>query len=367
MKKKVQVIIFAVIFFGISLTAWVSPDKEYSEAERRLLAKMPQISLESIVDGSFEEGFEKYTTDQFPLRDQFRTVKALFEYKVFGKKDNNDLYEADGHVAQILWPYNAGSVTNATDKFGSIYENLIAGTASEDKVYVSVIPDKGYYMAEASGRPVIDYEQMFSQVKEEMDYAKYIDITKDLELRSYYTTDLHWKQENILPVTEVIGQAMGLESAGKADRLEQVEAKPDFRGVYYGQSALPLPAEPIYYLTNDVIEGAVTFNFETNQEGKVYDLDGLNGKDPYDVYLSGPTPLLTIENPAAETDRQLVIFRDSFGSSLAPLLIEDYAKITLVDIRYIQSGFLGQFIEFDGQDVLFIYGTTILNDSSLLK
>ena len=62
-----------------------------------------------------------------------------------------------------------------------------------------------------------------------------------------------------------------------------------------------------------------------------------------------------------------MIFRDSFGSSLAPLLIEDYAKITLVDIRYIQSGFLGQFIEFDGQDVLFIYGTTILNDSSLLK
>ena len=76
---------------------------------------------------------------------------------------------------------------------------------------------------------------------------------------------------------------------------------------------------------------------------------------------------MTVTNPAADTDRELVIFRDSFGSSLAPLLIEDYAKITLVDIRYIQSDFLGQFIEFDGQDVLFIYGTTILNDSFTLK
>ena len=34
------------------------------------------------------------------------------------------------------------------------------------------------------------------------------------------------------------------------------------------------------------------------------------------------------------TDRELVIFRDSFASSLAPLLMEQYAKITLVDIRY---------------------------------
>mgnify|MGYP006874797750 CR=1 FL=1 len=62
MKKKVQVIIFAVIFFGLSVTAWVTPDKEYSEAERRLLAKLPQISINAVMDGSFEDGFEKYET-----------------------------------------------------------------------------------------------------------------------------------------------------------------------------------------------------------------------------------------------------------------------------------------------------------------
>ncbi|MBR5230443.1 MAG: hypothetical protein IKW01_06235, partial [Firmicutes bacterium] len=251
--------------------------------------------------------------------------------------------------------------------FGAIYDNLIAGTESENKVYVSVIPDKGYYMAEGSGRPVIGYDDMFTQVKDQMYYAQFIDITEALDLDDYYKTDLHWRQENILPVAQALGQAMGLEYAGKADRLEDMQAMTDFHGVYYGQSALPLPSEPMYFLTNDVIREATTFNFETNKSGEVYDTEALLGKDPYDVYLSGPTPLVTIDNPAAETDRELVIFRDSFGSSLAPLLIEDYAKITLVDIRYIQSGFLGQYLEFDGQDVLFIYGTTILNDSGLLK
>ena len=41
--------------------------------------------------------------------------------------------------------------------------------------------------------------------------------------------------------------------------------------------------------------------------------------DPYSVFLSGSKSLLTITNPSADTDRELVIFRDSFASSLAPL------------------------------------------------
>ena len=50
-----------------------------------------------------------------------------------------------------------------------------------------------------------------------------------------------------------------------------------------------------------------------------------------------------------------------------PLLVEDYAKITLVDIRYIYSGVLGNYIEFEDQDVLFLYSTLVLNNSETLK
>ena len=92
-----------------------------------------------------------------------------------------------------------------------------------------------------------------------------------------------------------------------------------------------------------------------------------NGKDPYEIFLGGPLSLVTVENPNAKTDKELIIFRDSFGSSLAPLLIDGYAKITLVDIRYIQSSMIGNFIEFDDQDVLFIYSTLLLNSSLALK
>ena len=42
-------------------------------------------------------------------------------------------------------------------------------------------------------------------------------------------------------------------------------------------------------------------------------------------------------------------------------------KVTLVDSRYISSELLDQFLEFRGQDVLLLYGTQILNNSSSLK
>ena len=96
-------------------------------------------------------------------------------------------------------------------------------------------------------------------------------------------------------------------------------------------------------------------------------MDKLESRDLYDVFLSGSRSMLTIENPGAATDRELIIFRDSFGSSIAPLLLQDYAKVTLVDIRYIQISMLDRFLEFNGQDVLFLYSTLVLNNSSTIK
>ena len=61
------------------------------------------------------------------------------------------------------------------------------------------------------------------------------------------------------------------------------------------------------------------------------------------------------------------MFRDSFGSSLAPLLVRDYRTVTLVDLRYLSSQLLDQFIDFHGQDVLFLYSPSVYNNSTMLK
>ena len=64
----------------------------------------------------------------------------------------------------------------------------------------------------------------------------------------------------------------------------------------------------------------------------------------------------------------LVVFRDSFGSSLIPLLAEGYGTVYAVDIRYIASDALQRVVSFpQGADVLFLYSTTVLHNSITLK
>ena len=77
--------------------------------------------------------------------------------------------------------------------------------------------------------------------------------------------------------------------------------------------------------------------------------------------------LLTVESPNARTDRELVVFRDSFASSLAPLLLEGYSRVTLVDIRYLSPTQLGRYLTFTDQDVLFLYSVNVLNNSETIK
>ena len=142
-----------------------------------------------------------------------------------------------------------------------------------------------------------------------------------------------------------------------------------FEGVYVGQSALPLKPDTIVYLTNNVLDNCTVTNFETGKvTNSVYDFEKAEKGDAYDLFLSGANPLVTIENPNATTERELFIFRDSFGSSIAPLFVEAYEKVTVIDTRYVDPSFLGKLVDFtEGSDVLFLYSTGMLNSSLALK
>ena len=141
----------------------------------------------------------------------------------------------------------------------------------------------------------------------------------------------------------------------------------DFMGGYYSRAPYYLEAEKLTYLTSVYTDSASVTDFDHPDFKKVYNTDALFKTDSYDVYLSGATPLVVIESPLCKTGKELIVFRDSFGSSLSPLLTSEYSKITLIDIRYIASNLLGNYVDFNNQDVLFLYGTEVINSSSMLK
>ncbi len=364
MKNKIMTIFFSAVLAVFALSCLLKPDTTFSESERRPLAEKPDLSTESIFSGEFMSGFEEYTVDQIPLREPLRTIKALFSTKIFGKKDNNGLFTASGHISKIEYPQNDEMLSIAAEKFSFLYESFMKD--KDVKVFLSIVPDKNIFLAKENGYLSLDYEKLISDFNSKVPYMEYIDILPLLSLEDYYYTDSHWKQEKIIDVAEFLAAEMDADVTSKYS--ESTLANP-FRGVYLGQSALPHKPDVIKFLTNDILDNCTVTYFDngTPEIRDMYNMEKANGKDPYEMFLSGTSPLLTIENPNAKTDKELILFRDSFGSSIAPLFAPGYKKITVVDIRYIQSGFLGNFIEFDNQDVLFLYSTTLLNNSTALR
>ena len=354
-KNVVITIGFAIILGIILLANIIKQDEEVSITERRKLAQFPKITFRNIINGEATKKIEKYTIDQFVERDTFRGLKSFFSIEILRQQDNNKLFKKDEAIYKMEYPLQEDKLNKSLYKINEVYEKYLQNM----QVYYAIIPDKNYYLKDDKHLK-IDYDKVKNITIDKLKNMKYIDIWEDLELEDYYRTDLHWKQENLQKVVKKFQTGMNKEII-KEDYIK-IDVG-DFYGTYYGQLGMNIKPDKMYILTNELIENCKTYNYETKNIGSVYDKS--TQKDKYDIYLSGATPLIYIENPNANTEKELLLFRDSYGSSIAPLLIQNYRKITLIDLRYISSTLLENYIEFDNQDVLFLYSILVLSQNIL--
>ena len=364
-KNFLLVLVLGLWIFAFSFMFLFGKDKAYSETERRVLEQFPELSVETVSDGTFMDKLETYSLDQFPFRDGMRKIKAFAEYFVLGNSEVNDYYLCDGHISKVEYPKNDAMLDNSAKSFNKIYDKYLSDT--DAKLYFSMVPDKSAFLAEKAGVLKIDYKEFTDDMLSRFDKAEYIDVFDLLSAEDYYFTDPHWRQEKITDIADRLANSMGKTLSSE---YTQNELDVPFCGAYYSQAALPTKPEKLYYLTNDIIDSCIVKIAETAEgsPAEMYNMEKAHGRDPYEMYLEGSQALITIENPLAEADEELILFRDSFGSSIAPLLATGYKKITVVDIRYVSSDLLSHFVDFENaDDVLFLYSTVILNNSLAFK
>ena len=359
MKRTISLILILAIWGGLAAFAWVKAPAEVSDAERRPLEQFPAVSGESLLSGQFMKDFADYAVDQFPLRDGFRSLNAYLTYYLLGQKDNNGIYLSDGYAAKMDYPLDEGSVSNALTRFMELHELYLR----DSEVHFALVPDKSCYLAEEAGVLAIDYDALYAHVAESLPWAELIDLREYLTIDDYYRTDTHWRQEQIVPAAQAIADRLGV----TVPEFQQMAIDRPFYGVYYGQAALPMEPDTMYYLTNPVLENCTVTIHDSGTTAAVLDTTKLGSRDLYDVFLSGGAAVLEISNPAGQEGRELIVFRDSFGSSMVPLLLNDYETVWVLDTRYVNPAMLGNFVDFHGQDVLFLYSTLILNSSSALR
>lgn len=350
---------FVVILLGFFVVNIILEDKEISETERRKLAEFPEMTIDTVASGKFAENFEEYAMDQFAFRDSLRTIKSYVNINLLKQKDSNKLFIVEDAIYKIEYPLKENNIKKSAQKINEIYQNYL----NEMNVYYAIIPDKNYYLDNEEYLKM-DYNKLKYIMQEELIDMKYIDIWSSLTLDDYYRTDTHWKQENLEKVVNTLEKSMNLKTTNL--REYDIKNEGDFYGVYYGQLGLKFKPDKIYTLKNKTLENCIVYNEETKKTLGIYDYEKYNSSsDKYDIYLSGATYLITIENPNVVEKKELLLFRDSYGSSIAPLLVENYSKITLIDVRYISSQLLDEYINFENQDVLFLYSTSVLNQNIL--
>ena len=106
---------------------------------------------------------------------------------------------------------------------------------------------------------------------------------------------------------------------------------------------------------------------ETNVKESLYDLSYLDTRDKYAVYFGGNQPLIEIDTEA-ESNRRLLVIKDSYAHCFVPFAVQDFAAVTMIDLRYFNESLSEYMHANEFTDVLVLYNASgFAEDTSIGK
>lgn len=363
---KVFGIVSAAAIAGFALINLLMPDRKYSSAEKRSLAAFPGISLNRMIDGSFMEQFEDYEADQFVGRDMWMVFKTAVE-RLTGKNEsqgvylcsNNYLMERFDEPDAALMEKTAQAILDFRKRYedSETYFLLVPNGISVEK---ELLPD---YALTADQNAYIDriYEAIGDQVKT-FDVRGLLQEKKEA-VQLYYRTDHHWTTDAAYEVFLSVAEDMGL----VVDKYQSGIVTNTFNGSLTSESGFSAGVldSISVYLPENPVDYVVTYVEEQQRTATCYQTDYLEGEDPYQIFFGGNHPQITIDTDA-DTDRTLLILKDSYANCFVPFLLSSFKQITIVDPRYYYDDINLLMQQKQYTDILFLYNVnTLAADNNL--
>ena len=353
--------------FILSMTALhiLSEDQEFSFSERRSLAELPIIDLNLVKDADISAVVEKYLVDHFPSRDYFRSIQAGVELFLLHRSDIDGIYSFEGTLFKTEYPLRENKIEQAAE----LIELLSSTSLRYLNSFYSVIPDKSYYLPDSIDHPQLNQTRIEELMNKTIEDSTMLKLSSELSVDYYYKTDLHWDQLRLPEIASFLAGKMKNNSLGELPNYEVYQYGP-FYGSWHGRWVIDHEPDTLSWLSNNLLDSAEVYDHYDKRIKNIYELEALGRSDAYDLFLNGARPLLTItaDREASESPNKLYLFRDSFGSSLAPLMLAYYDEIVLIDLRYVSAAALEELIDFTpGADALFLFSSMTLNNSDMLK
>ncbi len=373
LRRRAEVLTVSLITaFILCFSVWclVAPKQTFSENENRALASWPVYSFTALKDGSYMSGVQTYLSDHFPLRDPFMTLKTKYEM-LTGREEINDIYLAkDGYYIEAYkTPKQQKKIITQFQKL----QDAIT-TDAKQNVRVMLVPTAiSTYNAKLPGsapdRGVLRQVDTMNEIYAALPNMQKVDAWSPLQAAAaqegsdlYYHTDHHWTTHGAYVGYQAYCAAAGLSPIPETE-FQKTCVTTDFHGTIFSKlHDSTVPGDAITLYENPANRLTVSYPDTGEVTDTLYNLDYLAQKDKYSMFLNNLHPLVEITNETADSDRQLVLIKDSYANSMVPFLVNHYQKIYVFDTRYYRFGpssFINEHPEVT--DVLLLYNMNTID------
>lgn len=352
MKKGKQelplIISFILVLGGVSLWSLIKPDAVFSKPEKRYLAEKPEFRMQELLEGSYQEQYEEYLSDQFPGRLALAKLRTGTE-RLLGKKEVSGVYFGEDdyliqrHGEQIFSSELAKEnekklceLLNMSQEKGIAQRGVMMVPSAE-----SVLRDKLASLAPEAAEEVW-YEKLKQESSRETEGVFWYEPKETLQKAAqnqavYYRTDHHWNMYGTYLGYETWARENGVNSAAWED-YERKVLKDDFYGSLSAKVQTEIQPDTLESCSRrNGISYMITYNESQTEYDSFYMEENLETVEPYAVYLNENQPLTRIrqQNPSETAKgKKLLLIKDSFGNSLAIFLAENFEEIVMVDLRF---------------------------------
>ena len=356
---RISALVFLLAIFITPILIFAVPKPGFSEVENKELAKFPTFSAKTLLNKTFMSGFETYSADHFPARPQWIELQTR-SLLTIGQKEVNGVYILKDRLIEKIdepeYPeYMANSVMAMKEfagRFSGSTYLMLAPTAAE--IYRQDLP---------FGAPTLDESQVirsvYDSLKDDLSAVDvYSSMTANRDSGIYYRSDHHWTSRGAYLGYSALSNQLGF-TAIPLDLFDIEHASHEFRGSLYSKvvyDSIEADTIDIYsYPEGPSVTGVSIFTGQEWQEHDgLYFREYLEKKDKYATFLGPNQPIVTITTDCP-TDKELIVFKDSYAHSLAPFLAQHYSKITLVDLRYLVTSFENYVDPSEYDQALFCY------------
>ena len=375
MKKTASIliiVIFVLLFAFFTGFSIFGEKKDFSVNENRALQTLPNISVDNVLDGSFQKDYDSFLSDQFEFRDFWVTAKTRIMLAL-GKKDINGVFI--GKDDYLIEKYTDSDFDDDLVKYNiDMISDFLNRTAElEVGTYVSFVPSKGTVLTNRLPKNASPYDSSYvgKSVEENLsDGVKCIDILPSLKERNgeyiYFRTDHHWTSLGAYYAYSEIGKAMGFEPLS-LDSFESRNVTDSFVGSSYDKLQLG-DMKDIVTAYDSGIKVSVDFHGEREKAKTLYFDEMLSEKNKYEFFLGGNYGRVDIKTNA-DSNKKLIVVKDSYTNAIIPFLINHYKNITMIDLRFFADDLDGLiYDDYTIDDVLVLLNTEkFMQDQNMTK